>query len=89
MQTCSFLIIYFSFPRSGGVHVVMNKGLTELKLRSLKEINNGAIEVQGNKELCLADTVPWASIIPEGTIRLSHNKNAKECSKSANMFWCI
>ena len=86
MQTCSFSIIYFSFPVSGGVHVVMNKGLTELKLRSLKEINNGAIEVQGNAKLCLANTVPWASIIPEGVITLTHNKNAKQCSKSANMF---
>uniref|UniRef100_A0A674NXZ7 Receptor protein-tyrosine kinase n=1 Tax=Takifugu rubripes TaxID=31033 RepID=A0A674NXZ7_TAKRU len=49
--------------------VVKNPSLTSLGLRSLREINDGAVYITGNKRLCYHDTVNWtrfSGVVPVG-----------------------
>lgn len=63
---------------------VFAKYLETLDLVSLREVQNGRVWIAGNQHLCLADTIDWSMITPDGHL-VKKNRNARSCSKNGYM----
>ncbi|KAL3978166.1 FERM domain-containing protein 1 [Sarotherodon galilaeus] len=73
--------------KSYALLVVKINSLTSLGLRSLQNINNGAVYIKGNKNLCYHDTVNWTRLLgsrPQKHSKLlaiTNNQKKDECVK--------
>ncbi|XP_039884701.1 receptor tyrosine-protein kinase erbB-3-like isoform X2 [Simochromis diagramma] len=73
--------------RSYALLVVKINSLTSLGLRSLQNINDGAVYIKGNKNLCYHDTVNWTRLLgsrPQKRSKLlvmANNQKKGECEK--------
>uniref|UniRef100_A0A674P6F1 Receptor protein-tyrosine kinase n=1 Tax=Takifugu rubripes TaxID=31033 RepID=A0A674P6F1_TAKRU len=70
--------------------VVKNPSLTSLGLRSLREINDGAVYITGNKRLCYHDTVNWTRLFnphlpSQQKIEIKDNRPRSECVREGLM----
>lgn len=67
--------------------VVKINSLTSLGLRSLQIINDGAVYIKGNKNLCYHDTVNWTRLLgsrPQKRSKLldvTDNQKKDECGE--------
>src|SRR5687768_15429847 len=60
---------------------IVKTSLRSLNLRSLKMIRSGSVAILENKDLCFADGVNWAKVMPpkvNGTL-IHNNKQSQEC----------
>ncbi|XP_063330258.1 receptor tyrosine-protein kinase erbB-3a [Pelmatolapia mariae] len=77
--------------KSYALMVVKINSLTSLGLRSLQNINDGAVYIKGNKNLCYHDTVNWTRLLgsrPQKRSRLldvTDNQKKDECVKEKHV----